>query len=156
MIKLIIKIISPIFISIICGIIFGKLIYKIYDNKIDTEIKGEKIYLIQAGAYKSYDNMIKNTSINNYIYYEDEDGLYKSIIAITEDKNNIDKIKKSYGKEVLVNEYYSLDEELNKRIKNYDKDLRTLSDNKEIQNKVLEILKLYKNDDKKTLIKISS
>lgn len=156
MIKIIFKALSPIIISVICGFICGKLVYEVYDNKIEEEIKGEKIFLIQAGAYDSYDNMLKNTSLTNYAYFEDDDGLFKSIIGITEDKNNIEKIKKSYGKEVYVNEYYSKDEELNKKIRTYDEDLSKIEDNKEIQKKALEMLNLYKSDNNKTLIKISS
>ena len=154
--KFLLKVISPIIISVLCGFICGKLVYKIYDSKIEEDITGKKIYLIQAGAYDSYDNMKKNTSLNSYVYYEDDDGLFKSIIGITEDKNNIEKIKNSYGKEVFINEYYSKDEELNRKISIYDKSLAAINNEKEIQNKVLEILELYKSDNNKTLIKISS
>ena len=150
------KVVIPISISVICGFICAKLVYEVYDYKIEEEVNGHKIYLIQAGAYKTYDNMINNTSLNNYVYYEDEDGLYKSIIGITENKDNIDKIKNSYGKEVLVREYYSKNDEFNNKIKKYDNDLSKLNDNKEIQKKVLEMLKLYKDDNNKTLVKISS
>lgn len=145
----------PILISIICGFVCAKLVYEVYDSKIEEDIKGEKIYLIQAGAYNSYDNMLKNTSISNYMYYEDDDGLFKSIIGITENKNNIDKIKNSYGKEVIVKEYYSKDEELNKKIKKFDQELENITDTKEIQKKVINMLGLYKNNEKK-LIKIST
>lgn len=153
--KIIRRVFLPIFISVLCGFICAKLVYEVYDTKVVEEIKENKIYLIQAGAYNSYDNMIKNTSLNNYVYYEDDDGLFKSIIGITENKNNIEKIKKSYGKDVIVKEYYSKDEELNNKIKTYDKSLEKLSDNKEIQKVVLDMLKLYKNNEK-TIIKISS
>ena len=154
--KLFKKVLVPIFISVLCGFICGKLVYNVYDDKIEEEITGNKIYLVQAGAYESYDNMVSNTSVNNYVYYEDDDGLYKSIVGITENKKNIDKIKNSYGKEVIISEYYSKDEELNNKIKKYDEELSKLTDNKEIQNKVLEILKLYKSDNNKTIVKISS
>lgn len=150
------KVVIPIFISVICGFICGKLVYQIYDSKIEEELKGEKIYLIQAGAYETYDKMINNTLVNNYAYYEDDDGLFKSIIGLTENTNNIEKIKKSYGKEVIINEYYSKDEELNKKIKKYDKSLEKLNDNSEIQKTVLEMLNLYNNNNEKTLVKISS
>ena len=88
--KILRKVFVPIFLSVICGSICGKLVYDIYDRDIKEELLGEKIYLLQAGAYSTYDNMVDNTLVNNYIYYEDNDGLYKAIIGITEDYNNID------------------------------------------------------------------
>ena len=150
------KVLIPIFLSVICGSICGKLVYDIYDKDISKEIQGEKIYLLQAGAYSTYDSMVKNTLINNYIYYEDYDGLYKAIIGITENYNNIELIKNSYGKEVIVSEYYSKNKELNEKIKEYDKKISKMNNKEEIQNTVLEMLTLYKDNDDKTLVKIST
>lgn len=149
------KVMGPIVLSIICGCICGKLVYDIYDNNIEQDINGEKIYLIQAGAYSTYDNMVDNTLVNNYVYYED-DGLYKAIVGITEKYDNIEKIKNTYGKDVIISEYYSKDVELNKKISEYDEKISS-SDNKEdIQKTVLEMLTLYKDNDNSTLVKINS
>ena len=149
------KFLSPIILSLICGSLCGKLVYQIYDRDIKREIKGEKIYLIQAGAYSTYDNMVDNTMINNYVYYED-DGLYKAIVGITENYNNVEKIKKSYGKNVIVTEYNSLDEELNKKISDYDKKIEESNNKEDIQKIALEMLTLYKDKDNSTLVKIIS
>ncbi len=145
----------PCLLSIICGAICGKLVYGIYDKELESNIYGEKIYLIQAGAYSDYDNMVKNTSLNNYVYYKDEDGLFKSIIGLTEDYDNIEKIKNTYSKEVIVSEYYSSDTELNKQIKEFDKKISEATSKEEIQTTVLEMLSLYK-DKKTTLIQVTS
>ena len=149
------KVLSPIILSLICGSVCGKLVYQIYDRDIKREIKGEKIYLIQAGAYSTYDNMVDNTLVNNYVYYED-DGLYKAIVGITENYNNVEKIKKSYGKNVVVTEYNSLDEELNKKISDYDKKIEESNNKEDIQKIALEMLTLYKDKDNSTLVKIIS
>ena len=149
------KVLSPIILSLICGSVCGKLVYQIYDRDIKREIKGEKIYLIQAGAYSTYDNMVDNTMVNNYVYYED-DGLYKAIVGITENYNNVEKIKKSYGKNVVVTEYNSLDEELNKKISDYDKKIEESNNKEDIQKIALEMLTLYKDKDNSTLVKIIS
>ncbi|MBQ6495453.1 MAG: hypothetical protein IJI49_05575 [Bacilli bacterium] len=154
--KLLKKVFLPIFLSVICGSICGKLIYDIYDKDLSKELEGEKIYLLQAGAYSNYDNMVKNTLVNNYIYYEDYDGLYKAIIGITEKYTNIEKIKKIYGKEIIISEYYSKNKELNKKIKEYDKKISKSENAEEIQNNVLEMLTLYKDNDDKTLVKITT
>lgn len=149
------KVLFPCFLSIVCGAICGRLVYGIYDKKLDEDLNGKKIYLIQSGAYSTYDNMVSNTLLSNYIYYEDDDGLYKSIIGITEDYDNIEKIKNTYKADVVISEYYSKDEELNKKIKEYDDKIKKATDVKEIKSIVLEMLTLYKDKDT-TLVEIQS
>ena len=154
MIKKIKKVFIPIFLAVICGSICGKLVSDIYANSLTTRIDTPKIYLIQAGAYSSYDNMVSNTNVGNYIYYED-DGLFKAIIGITENYNNISKIQKTYNGESIVSEYYSDNIELNKKIKEYDKKINDTNDTNEIKKTVLEMIDLYKDNENNTLIKIS-
>ncbi len=146
--------IIPIFLAIICGSICGKLVCSIYVDSASKSFNDTKIYLIQAGAYSTYDSMVSNTSVNNYVYYED-DGLYKAIIGITENKNNIDKIKSTYEGEVIVSEYYSLDNKLNEEIEKYDKKIEKLEDSNEIKNIVIEMLGIYKDNDNNTLVYIN-
>lgn len=100
--------------------------------------------------------MVSNTLVNNYVYYEDNDGLYKSIVGITEDFDNIEKIKNSYKGNVIVSEYYSRDKELNKKIDEYDSKLKNVTSSEEVQSTVLEMLTLYKDRDNSTLVKIES
>ena len=147
------KVCIPCLLSIICGSICGKLVYGVYDKKIDEDIYGEKIYLIQAGAYDDYDNMVQNTSLNHYVYYKDEDGLFKSIIGLTEDKNNISKIKSIYQGDVSVSEYYSSDMSLNEKIREFDVKISQSDNNDEIKKVVLDMLGLYK-DKNSTLVEV--
>ncbi len=155
MIKKIKKAVFPILVSVICGSICGKLVYDIYSDKLDNAINGSKIYLLEAGSYSNYDNMVKNTLVNNYVYYEDNDGLYKAIIGITESSNNVSKIKSIYDSDVVISEYFSTDKNLNKKIKEYDKKIEKLDSKEEIKKIVLEVLTLYKEKDSNTLIKYS-
>lgn len=143
------KVFMPIILSVVCGAVCGKLVYGIYDQKIMEEVSGKKIYLIQSGAYSTYDNMVSNTSLNHYVYYEDEDGLFKSIIGLTENYNNIEKIKSIYKGEVLISEYYSKDLELNQKIKEYDQKIQNSKTDEELQKIVLEMLSLYKDTETK-------
>lgn len=149
------KVLFPIFLSVLCGSICGRLVYDIYNKKLDDDINGKKIYLIQAGAYSTYDNMVNQTLLSNYVYYEDEDGLYKSIIGITEDYDNIEKIKNTYQSDVVISEYYSKDKTLNEQIEEYDEKIKTTIEETEIKKLVLEVLTLYK-DKNTTLIQIKS
>ena len=152
--KKLLKVLFPLFLSVMCGIICGKIVYGIYDKKLEVDFNGEKVYLIQSGAYSTYDKMVAHTLLSNYVYYED-DGLYKSIIGITENYDNIEKIKNTYDDVVLVKEYYSKDKELNDKIKEYDVLIKNASDNKEIKRIISEVLALYK-DKNTTLIEIDS
>lgn len=145
---------TPILLSIIFGVFCGKIVYDMYDKKIEEDIGGKKIYLVQAGAYSSYDNMVKNSMLSNYIYYEDEDGLYKSIIGLTLDYDNLDKIKNTYKENVLVREFYSKDIDLNKRIEEYDRKLKNTTNNDEINDIIDKVLELYKGKNN-TLDKVN-
>ena len=145
---------TPILLSVIFGSFCGKIVYDMYDKKIEEDISGKKIYLVQAGAYSSYDNMIKNSMLSNYIYYEDEDGLYKSIIGLTLDYDNLDKIKNTYKENVLVREFYSKDIDLNKRIEEYDRKLKNTTNNDEINDIIDKVLELYKGKNN-TLDKVN-
>ena len=149
------KVLIPIFLSVICGAICGRLVYDIYAKKLDSDINGEKIYLVQAGAYSTYDNMVSSTMLSNYVYYEDDDGLYKSIIGLTSNYDNVEKIKSTYKDVVIVNEYYSKDKELNQRIKEYDLKLENTDKEDDIKDIVSAMLSLYK-DNNTTLIQIDS
>ena len=145
---------TPILLSVIFGVFCGKIVYDMYDKKIEEDISGKKIYLVQAGAYSSYDNMVKNSMLSNYIYYEDEDGLYKSIIGLTLDYDNLDKIKNTYKENVLVREFYSKDIDLNKRIEEYDRKLKNTTNNDEINDIIDKVLELYKGKNN-TLDKVN-
>lgn len=154
LIKKLIKVVVPIFLAVLCGSICGKLVFTSYDQKIISDLSGKKIYLIQAGTYPNYDNMISNTLLSNYVYYQDE-GMYKSIIGITLNKNNIEKITSTYNGEVVIDEYYSNDQNLNSKINEYDKKIEQTTNKNEVKEIVLETLSLYKDNDS-TIIKVVS
>lgn len=139
------KVVIPVFISILCGGICGKIVYNIYDEN-DTFLTNSTMYLLQAGAYSSYDNMRANTMGNNYVYYED-DGLYKAIIGITSSYDNIEKIKNAYNGEVIVNEYYLNDIELSNKISKLDKELSKEEDSNDIKEIINSMLALYKEEN---------
>lgn len=149
------KVLIPIFLSVICGAMCGRIVHGIYNKKLTEELNIKKIYLIQSGAFSTYDNMINQTLLSNYIYYEDDDGLYKSIIGLTQNYNNIEKIKNTYKSNVLISEYYSNDKDLNQKIKEYDQKINKTNDEEKIKQLVAEMLALYK-DKNTTLIQIES
>lgn len=147
------KIVVPIFLSVICGGLCGNLVYSIYDDKTDTIFTNNMVYLLQSGAYSSYDNMRANAIGLNYVYYEDG-GLYKTIIGITRDSDNIEKIKSTYKDEIIVSKYIIDDIDLCKKIGEYDKLLKNMNNEEEIKKIVFSMLDLYKQDKDIKLAKI--
>lgn len=146
------RVMIPLFLATLSGFICGKLVYNIYDDKTDELFTENLIYLVQAGAYSSYDSMRTNTIGYNYVYYEDE-GLYKAVIGVTKDKDNLEKIKKAYNQEVVINSYYLYDEDLMKKISSYDEKLKQADQEAEIKEVVIEMLNLYKEKENIKIIK---
>lgn len=155
MVKKLFKLVLPVFLSVLFGGICGKLVFSNYDVNINKNLSGKKVYLVQNGAYSNYDNMVSNTLVNNYIYYQDDDGMFKSIIGITVDKKNVDKIKKIYDGDVIISEYYSNDKELNDKLNKYDELLSEVEEVNDIKEIVFKMLELYK-DNESVLIQVIS
>lgn len=147
------KAMLPIILSIVCGSICGKVVYEIYltDNKLAYE--ENIIYLIQNGAYISYDSMRANTIGYDYIYYE-EDDLFKTIIGVTKNKKNIEKIQKIFNNEIKINSYFIDDYELNEKIKEYDNMLFNEDDDEKIKEIIIKMINLYKNKENIKMTKI--
>ena len=92
--------------------------------------------------------------MGNYVYYED-DGLYKTIIGITKDKNNVEKIKTAYKQEVVVNQYYINNKDISNKIKEYDEKLKKAETNDEIQAITVDMLEIYKQVEDIKLTKVN-
>lgn len=143
----------PVLGAIICGYVMGKLVYKNYSDNINNELRSSRIYLIENGKYDSYEEMREDNNLNNYIYYTDDEG-YKTVIGITRNYDNVEKIKKIYSDNVYVDEYYIDREYLNSKQDDYDMELSQTDDVYEIRELVDEILNLYKKDDSTRLISL--
>ena len=147
------KIFMPIFLSVICGSVCGRLLFSIYEDKSVNILDSNIIYLLEDSTYNDYDSM-KASSLSNYIYYEDN-GKYNAVIGITKNKNNIDKIKRIYNKELSIKEYLLNDVEILDKIDEYDKRIEESNNDEEIKGTILEMLELYKNRDDVKMVKIS-
>ena len=152
--KIINSIFLPILLAILLGTILGRYAYKTYKDELYNNLKSSKLYLLENGEYPTIDNMKQENNTNNYIYYKDNDK-YKTIIGITNNKDNIDKIKKLYNNNILVKEYYIENNSIDKRQLEYEKVLSTTNDIKELKNAVDNILNLYKNDNNIRLIQLN-
>ncbi len=140
-------------IAIICGFICGKFVYKTYKDDLYGELRSSKLYLIQNGEYLTYDDMRIDNNSNNYVYYKDNDG-YKTVIGITSNEENIDKIKSLYNEDVMILEYYVSNDKIDSKQEEYDDILYNTNDIYEVKEIVDNILNLYRSDDSIKLVSI--
>ncbi len=149
------QIVVPIFLSVLCGFICGRLMFSIYEEKGKNILELNTIYLLKDNSYNDYDSMKASSLSNNYIYYEDE-GKYNTIIAITKNKDNIDKIKKTYyNKELTIMEYILKDEEMNNKLEAYDLELTKAQKDEDIKEVINKMINVYKDKEDVKMIKIS-
>jgi len=152
--KIINSILVPTLLAVLFGIILGRYTYKTYKDNLYHNLRSSKLYLIENGEYNTIDNMKEENSTNNYIYYKDNNK-YKTIIGITNNKDNIDKIKNLYNDNLLVEEYYIESNDIDTKQLEYEKVLSEANDIKELKDAVDNILNLYKNDNNIRLIQLN-
>ena len=136
----------PLIISVLFGFISAKLVYSVYNDDVENKLSSSKLYLIESGKYLTYDNMREENNGNNYVYYKDDDG-YKTVVGITRNYDNIDKIKSLYSESVNVEEYYISTELLDDKQNEYDLLLSKTDDVYEVKEVVDNILNLYREKD---------
>ena len=90
---------------------------------------------------------------NNYIYYIDNNQ-YKSIVGITKNENNIEKIKKLYNTDLKVKEFYIEEKEINEKQDEFDQKLSNSTKEEDTRKLLDDIINLYKEDDNMRLISI--
>lgn len=126
------------------ALFFSFLIFNKYNAK---ENKTKEYFILQVGAYSNYDNVIKLTkNLENYIVYK-EDNLYKIFIGITTDTNVYEKLVNIYAKDINVFKKVIKikNEELENKILNFDKVLKTTDKKGNINIIIKEELKLLEN-----------
>ena len=136
----------PLVVAMIFGFVCGKLVYRVYGESVSEKLSSSKLYLIENGKYLTYDNMREENSGNNYVYYQDEEG-YKTVVGITKNEDNIEKIKSLYSDSVRVEEYYISSDKFRKMQDEYDIQLSNTSDVYEVREVVDNILNLYREAD---------
>lgn len=136
----------PLGVSVFFGFICGKIVYSVYNEDIENKLSSSKLYLVLNGEYLTYDLMREENNGNNYIYYKDDDG-YKSVIGITNDIDNVEKIKKLYSDNLKVEEYYISSDLFNDKQLEYDNKLKNTDNIYEVRDVVDNILNLYREDE---------
>lgn len=147
------KIFIPIFLSVICGAVCGRLLFSIYEERGVNILSSNSVYILIDSSYDNYDSM-KASSLSNYVYYED-DGKYNAVVGITRNKENIKKIEKIYNKNLEVREYLLSNNDILSKINEYDEIINGTDDGEEIKKNVIQGLELYKERDDIKMVKIS-
>ena len=119
-----IKVIVPIFFSILVGFLFGKVIFNNYeDNTVNAFNEGEKLYFIEIGEYESESDVKKIKNVDDFLTVLEGD-TYKVYVGITKSKENSQKIKDFYSdtyNNISVREKYVDNETFIIQLKEYDK-----------------------------------
>lgn len=148
------KIVVPIFLAVICGILCGRLMFNIYEEKGSSTLNSNVIYLLLDTSYNNYDEMKASTISSNYIYYEDK-GKYNVVVALTKNEDNISKIEELYNKKLTINKYLINDEEIINKLNEYDEKLSNSTNNDEIKDIIRDMNNIYKDKEDIKMVKIS-
>lgn len=130
---------KKILVVVIIGFIFASIIFLKYKKESEAVSNTETVYLLQIGAYKNNENVVKVTkTLPNYVILEEE-GTTKIIIGITKDDNNIEKLSQNY-ETVYIKELQMENKEFLDYLTKYDNLLNYTNNSdtiEEINNKVL-------------------
>ena len=105
------KYIYSIFLAIIVGLAFGRLMLSQYQNPnniIPVLSNSFKAYFLELGSYNTEEDMKENTVSFPYYIYMLKEGKYYVYIGITRNDDNLNKIKGYYeekGYLLTVREY---------------------------------------------------
>ncbi len=92
------KFLVPIILSILLGLILGKIFFTEYDLKTKNVFKeGERTYFIKVDQNKTKENLLKKYDEDSYLYLLMEDG-YHIYSGITKDEKIAQKIQDYYQK----------------------------------------------------------
>lgn len=141
------KIITPIICAIIIGLILGKVMFSQYEKKLNPVFdEKEKIYVLQQGVYSNLENVEKYTTNLDY-YIVDKDGdYYRVYVAVTHNKDNVEKLKthyKSKGNDIYVRELDINSLEFLELVKQYDLLLESSGGGNEIEQIEKQIISKY-------------
>lgn len=148
------KIVTPIFLSVLCGFVCARVMFSIYEDKGASVLDSNVIYLLEDSSYDDYDSMKASTISSDYVYYE-EDGKYKAVVAMTKNKDNIEKIKSVYDNELTVSEYLLNDDDINSKLEEYDVRIENTDSDDEIKSIIIEMINIYKGEEDVKMVKIS-
>lgn len=142
------KYLFPIILSLCIGALLSYLIINSYSDIDSMAVsKGaEEVYYLQRGVYSSKKNMEESMKDFQHYIYNVEDNKYHTYIALSKNKQNIEKIKTYYEK-MSYNTYIETkitdNEDFLTVLGQYDELLNKTEDEKAIKAIVNQILAKY-------------
>ena len=130
--------------TIFLGIYVGTFLYSNYLYNKEDKLNSYKIYLLETGPFDNYDSLEENNKIlDSYFYFKDIKG-YHSILAITENENNLNKLGELYKdiENINIREELTTNMEFIESLRQYDKIILD-GDNTEIINGMKQITSKY-------------
>ena len=152
--KIIKELVVPTLLAILLGYFSGKYVYGRYHDKVYDDLSSSRLYLVSNGEYDTIDKMREENISGNYVYYK-LDNKYKTVVGITNNYDNVSKIKELYDDDLVVMEYYIARDILDNKQDEYEIKLSKANDKYEIKEAVSNILDLYRTDDSIRLIAIN-
>lgn len=131
------------------GICLAKFMFNQYNYSanIDTVFNnGTKVYFLQQGVYSSYESMQTSLSSFTYYIYTLSEDKYYVYVALTKDKDNLDKLKDYYsnlGYSIYVKELSINNSEFLKYLEQYDTLLNKTTEKSVIEAIVVQALSKY-------------
>ena len=140
------KFLVPIFLSIIVGLLIGKVFFDSYDNNSVTVFDEKtKVYLLRIN-YKNKKDMENNFKDYDSFLYKENNNKYYLYIGITKSKKNAALIKDYYekkGYKVYVEENIINDKKFISILGEYDR-IFEITDNEDIENIEKIVVENYK------------
>ena len=149
--KIIKGVVVPVIVAIFIGFVMGKYIFKTYKDNLYEELSSSRLYLVENGEYDTIDSMREANSTNNYVYYKDQDK-YKTVVGITREYSNVDKIKSLYSDNLKVITYYIANDSISSKQGEFDNNLKEANDINDVREAVDNILALYRDSDNIRLV----
>lgn len=142
------KFLIPIALSIVIGILIGKIFFNEYDNNsISAFYEGEKVYFVQLGVYKDLDGLKSgNENYTDYVYVLEDDG-YHLYAGISKKENIANRVKTYYesnGKKIYVKEKNVNNASFLNILTEYDKITTIATNDKDLINIEKIVLSNYK------------
>lgn len=139
------KLLFPVSLSVIIGIICGKVVFSQYSNNIkEVVLETEPLYLLQQGVYSSIESMEENTSnISDYLYVKQDDKYYV-YLGVTSNKDIANKVKENYNNiDIYIKENNVSNEDLILKIKENDQTIKEDTNKKDILSFSKKSLEIY-------------
>ena len=130
--------------TVILGIYVGTFLYSNYLYNKEDKLNSYKFYLLETGPFDNYETLEENNKIlDSYFYFKDEKGYY-SILAITENENNLTKLGELFKdiENITIKEELTTNMEFIESLRQYDKIIID-GDNNDIFNGMKQITSKY-------------